>query len=198
MNQIVPHVKTEVRAHSWQRQEEDWYIEQKWCSARLFEEERFDGEILDPCCGSGRIVKAARAAGFIAAGSDIKARGYGGGGTDFRTITHAVNIVSNPPFDVIETFARHACKITDRKVAMIFPIRRLNAAGAWLQQLPHYRTWYLTPRPSMPPGHIALEYERQGKEPKGGKQDFAWLIFLRGFEGRAEERWLHRDKEKQR
>ncbi|HWV44092.1 hypothetical protein [Pseudorhodoplanes sp.] len=198
MSLAVPHVKTEVRAHSWQRDEDDWYIENRWCSERLFVEERFDGEILDPCCGSGRIVKAARAAGFIASGSDIKPRGYGGGGVDFRSITRAVNVCSNPPFDVIEEFARHACTIAERKVAIIFPTRRLNAAGVWLQQLPLYRTWFLTPRPSMPPGRVALEYERNGKEPRGGKQDFAWLVFLRGFEGRAETRWLHRDKEKQR
>ena len=198
MSLAVPHVKTEVRAHSWQRDEDDWYIENRWCSERLLAEEKFDGEILDPCCGSGRIVKAARAAGFIAGGSDIKARGYGGGGVDFRSIPRAVNVISNPPFDVIEEFARHACAIAERKVAIVFPIRRLNAAGVWLQQLPLYRVWFMTPRPSMPPGRVVLDYERQGKEPSGGKQDFAWLIFLRGFEGRAETRWLHRDKEKQR
>lgn len=198
MSLAVPHVKTEINAHSWQRQEEDWYCEPVWCSARLFDEEKFDGEILDPCCGSGRIVKSARAAGLIASGSDIKARGYGGGGVDFRSVTNAVNTCSNPPFDVLEEFARHMCAITERKVAMIAPARGINAAGKWLQQLSLYRVWYLTPRPSMPPGHVALDYERRGKEPSGGTQDFVWLIFLRGYEGRAETRWLHRDKEKQR
>lgn len=198
MSLAVPHVKTEVRAHSWQREENDWYVEPVWCSARLFEEEKFDGHVHDPCCGCGRIVRSARAAGLMASGTDIKARGYGGGGVDFGNVTSAVNICSNPPFDVIEEFTRHACAVASAKVAVIYPTRRINAAGVWLQQLPLYRVWFMTPRPSMPPGEVALDYERRGKEPGGGTVDYAWLVFLRGFEGRAETRWLHRDKEKQR
>lgn len=198
MSIAVPHVKTEVLAHSWQRAEYDWYVEPIWTSARLFEEEKFEGDVLDPCCGCGRIVRAARDAGLIAGGSDIKARGYGGGGVDFRSVVRAGNIVSNPPFNNIEEFTRHACSISSGKVAVMFPTRRLNSAGVWLQQLPLYRVWFITPRPSMPPGGVALDYERRGKNPSGGTVDFAWLIFLRGFEGRAETRWLHREKEKQK
>lgn len=197
MSLAVPHVK-EVNAHSWQREENDWYLEPSWCSARLFDEEKFHGHVHDPCCGCGRIVRSARAAGLLASGSDVKARGYGGGGVDFRTMTAITNVVSNPPFDVIEEFIRHACAVASGKVAVIYPTRRINAAGVWLQQLPLYRVWFMTPRPSMPPGEVALDHERRGKEPSGGQVDFAWLVFLRGFEGRAETRWLHRDKEKQR
>lgn len=199
MSLAVPHVKTEVRAHSWQREENDWYIENFWVSERLFDHERFRGVVHDPCCGTGRIVRSARRAGYAASGSDLVARGYGGGGVDFlqdETIRDCV--VGNPPFDKLEAFARHACHVARYKVALVSPVRSLNAAGKWLQDLPLDTIWLLTPRPSMPPGHVVAEYERDGKEPNGGKTDFCWLIFSRGFEGRAELRWLHRDKEKQR
>jgi hypothetical protein len=34
-------------SHLWQRDEHDWYIEPIWCSARLFEAEKFEGGIWD-------------------------------------------------------------------------------------------------------------------------------------------------------
>lgn len=199
MSLAVPHVKTEVRAHSWQREENDWYTENKWVSERLFDRVQFIGSIHDPCCGSGRIVRAARAAGYIASGTDLVARGYGGGGVDFLADeTPRQSIVCNPPFEKLEEFARHACKVITHRAAMISPVPSLNAAGKWLQDLPLHSVWLLTPRPSMPPGHVVLDLERQGREPSGGKKDFCWLIFERGFEGAPSIRWLHRDKEKQR
>jgi hypothetical protein len=74
------------------------------------------------------------------------------------------------------------------------PTRRLNAAGVWLQLLPLARIWYLTPRPSMPPADMFLEYERRGREPSGGQQDFAWVIFERGHQGLPTVGWLPRDE----
>jgi hypothetical protein len=188
-----------VAALAWPREENEWYVENRWCSRRLFEEEPFDGAILDPCAGSGRIVESARAAGYVARGCDVVDRGFDYYAVcDFLTsgIT-ADNIVMNQPFDLSEAFARQAMRRASRKVAMIMPTRRLNAAGAWIKELPLYRLWYLTPRPSMPPGSLALDYEAKGKEPSGGKQDFCWLVFLKGYDGKAEVRWLHRDKSKQ-
>jgi hypothetical protein len=41
------------------------------------------------------------------------------------------------------------------KIAMIWLARRLNAAR-WLQDTPLARVYLLTPRPSMPPGHVIL------------------------------------------
>jgi hypothetical protein len=42
----------------------------------------------------------------------------------------------------------------------------------------------------MPPG----DYLGRGQHPTGGKKDFCWLVFERGFEGCREIRWLHRDE----
>jgi len=188
-----------VAAHSWAREEREWYVENRWCSRRLFEEEPFEGDVLDPCCGSGRVVEAAREAGLEARGCDVVDRGFPYYSVcDFlKSGMTADNIVMNQPFEFSEEFARQAHRRSLRKVAMIMPTRRLNAAGAWIKDLPLYRLWYLTPRPSMPPGPLALEYEAKGKEPSGGKQDFCWLVFLKGYDGRAEVRWLHRNKSKQ-
>jgi len=175
-------------AHIWARSDDDWYVEPEWVSKRLFDVERFVGEIWDPCCGTGRIVQAACAAGIRAYGSDIVRREIGYGVLDFFAMKEPHhNIVCNPPFDLARQFAEHALQIYLGKVAIIFPTARLNAAR-WLQDKPLRRVWLLTPRPSMPPGSVIL----RGEKPGGGKMDFCWLVFGAGS-GAPEVRWLHRD-----
>ncbi len=184
-----------VKAHSWQREANEHYVEPHWCSERLFAEEMFDGTIWDPCCGFGRIPGAAIKAGYLAVGTDIKDRGYAdfGGICDFLSADKwphhdAFSIVCNPPFNIVPEFALHALGIGIAKVAMIFPTARLNAAH-WLRETPLARVWLMTPRPSMPPGHTIAA----GEKPGGGKVDFCWLVWTRGRIGPADLRWLRRD-----
>jgi hypothetical protein len=190
-------VKTPRLAHNFERDEHDWYVEPHWCPRRLFEEEDFDGEILDPACGWGRIVRAAIDAGYPARASDIIVRPSGDAAVDrlkreanFRDCDGpAVNIVCNPPYRVYPTFAQHALQLARRKVALIFPVARLNAAH-WIAGAPLRRIWLMSPRPPMPPG----SYLEAGHKPGGGRVDFCWLVFDHGYAGEAEVRWLHRDK----
>lgn len=186
----------ELKAHVWAREEHEHYVEEPIVSSRLFDVEAFEGAIFDPACGFGHIVQSARARGLTADGADIVNRGASGLkyiGNFLERTAPVANIVCNPPFDIIQEFTEHAVKLADRKVAMICPTRRLNAAGAWLQALPLVQIWYLTPRPSMPPGHVYRGLASQGKRPSGGTQDFCWLVFQRGYAGRIEAGWLHRD-----
>jgi hypothetical protein len=190
MSSVEP---TPINAHSWEREKHEHYVEPFWCSKRLFEEEAFSGEIYDPCCGFGRIVESARSAGLTAYGSDLIDRGYEAAktGIDFllSEIEDVDNIVCNPPFDVAPVFAVKALETARRKVAMIFPTARLNAAH-WIAGTPLARVWLMTPRPSMPPGHTITA----GEKPGGGKMDFCWLVWTKGRIGSPELRWLKRDK----
>jgi hypothetical protein len=88
------------------------------------------------------------------------------------------NVVSNPPFDIFRPFAERALKLARFKVAMIWLVRTLPAAR-WLQDTPLARILLLTPRPSMPPGHVIA----RGEKPGGGKQDFCWLIWDHAHSG---------------
>jgi hypothetical protein len=178
-------------SHVWNRHEHDWYQEPPWCSRRLFEAEPFTGAVLDPCCGGGNIVEAARAHGHPAHGTDIADRGYGETGIDFLagTLDRVDNVVCNPPFKVAPQFVARALELARYKVAIIFPTARLNAAR-WLQALPLARVWLLTPRPSMPPGEVIL----RGEKPGNGKEDFCWVVLEHGHRGPAAMHWLHRDR----
>ncbi len=187
-------------SHIWDKHEDEYYPEPKWVGRRLFEEEPFQGSVCDPCCGRGNMLEGAAAAGLSVAGFDLVDRGcryLEGIGSFLDSTGRHQNIATNPPFELAEAMALHALPLVSGKIAMVYPTRRLNAAGKWLRHTPLYRVWYLTPRPSMPPGPVYEELQRDGKEGSGGKQDFAILVWLTGFRGAWSGGWLHRDKDQQ-
>lgn len=179
-------------AHMWEREAHEHYVEPEWCSRRLFDKEKFEDEIWDPCCGFGTIPEAAKKAGLSARGTDKIDRGYAlSSQIDFFSVLkfepYPPNIVCNPPFNIADRFALHALGLLTRKVAMIFPTARLNAAH-WLHGTPLKRVWLMSPRPSMPPGHVIA----RGEKPGGGKMDYCWLVWERGHQGPSELHWLYR------
>jgi hypothetical protein len=179
-------------AHIWARDVFGFYVEPVWVDERLFAAESFLGTVWDPACGTGRIVDAARAVGYQTIATDICDRGYElDGSEDFLCSGRRVaNIVCNPPYYICRDFTTHALRLARRKVAMIWLARRLNAAR-WLQATPLARVYLLTPRPSMPPGHVIAT----GEKPGGGTQDFVWLVWEHGHIGPPELHWLCRDGE---
>lgn len=184
---------TKLNAHLWARHPQDWYVEPEWCSERLFAVESFHGAVIDPACGSGRIVRAARAAGLEAYGSDLVARSPECANVvDFLTAPRAYpNIISNPPFGIAEAFVKRALDVTAGKVVMLLPTKWVQGdkRSRWLATTPLRKVLFITPRPSMPPGPVI----EAGVSPGGGKEDFAWFIWLRGYDGTPECGWLRRN-----
>lgn len=185
----------------WERERNDWYCEPSWCSERLFEAEQFRGEICDPACGGGNIIKSAMLAGLTAWAMDIVQR------TDEISVRQQDwlaydgrefdNIVSNPPFGLCDDrkskshpFVEKCLKKARRKVALLLPANWLQGAqrSAWLERQPLRRVYFLCPRPSMPPGHVVAA----GVKPGNGTTDYAWLVFQHDYDGVPEIRWLRR------
>ena len=182
-------------SHLWERHPEDWYVEPEWCSVRLFERELFTGAIWDPACGKGTIVISALAAGVVAGGSDIVARGWDSTLTphDFlETSYQADNIVSNPPFGVAEKFVAKALTVARCKVSMLLPANWVQGdkRSRWLEQTPLRRVWFIAPRPSMPPGPVI----EAGHKPGNGTTDYAWFVWEHGYTGKSEIGWLRREE----
>lgn len=193
--------KQKKNAHLWVRDPDDFYIEPEWCARRLFELVHFTaplshrlGTIADPSCGTGRIVKAARAAGYDATGSDIKQRVEMFHGFRLRDFLKdgcdpADWIVSNPPFkhcgmsrnDPPPPYVVKALSIARVGCALLLPLPWIGGQtrGHWLASAGLSKVLVITPRPSMPPGAVILA----GEPPGGGEQDFAWFIFRKGHTG---------------
>ncbi|MFE3839538.1 hypothetical protein [Pseudogemmobacter sonorensis] len=199
------------------RDPDAWYREPAWCAERLFQDEAFPGGIIDPCAGTGTIVRAARAAGLRAEGFDLRDRGARDlvqPGVCFFTGDYlpgtwpCANIVSNPPYatwlqlgrdkpspDAMarseDEFLRIALRRTIGKVAVLLPTGWISAdeRSRWIESLPFYREYRLTPRPSIPSGGHLAEGGKRG----GGKTDFSWFVFLNGFQGDPTVHFLRRD-----
>lgn len=181
-------------SHLWDRHPQDWYIEPNWVSERLFTAERFEGRVWDPAAGSGRILQSAHEAGLEVIGSDVVCRVPGAyQAVDFLECTVEAgepNIVSNPPFGIAERFVAHALELAERRVAMLLPANWVQGdkRSRWLETTPLRRVYFVTPRPSMPPGPAIAA----GQKPGNGTTDYAWFVWLRGYDGPAEVRWLRR------
>jgi hypothetical protein len=172
-------------SHIFARVANDLYVEPPWCSERLFDVENFPEPIWDPCAGTGTIVTSACAAGLRYAASDIST------GRDFliepALIPPPFSVVTNPPYAIAREIVERALKLGTTKVAIFFPIARVNAAWRWLESLPLTHLHLLTPRPSVPPV--------TAKVIGGGRVDFCWLVLNRAHVGPPTWGWLHRDRE---
>lgn len=196
MNKTIREPTRALDANIWEREANDWYREQRWCSVRLFDDYAFNGVIYDPSCGKRNIVQAALDHGYWAEGTDLVNRDGNTNEFDFFAMKTPIdNIVSNPPFEDIERYTLHALALARYRVALIFPARRMAAAGGWLERTPLKYQIYMTPRPSIPPGQVYEELEAQGKEPSGGQQDFVWLLWDHAHRGDPVTKWLHRDQQ---
>ena len=180
-------------SHLWDRDPHDWYCEPPWTAERLFDVQPFAGEIVDPACGRGNIVSAAKAAHHCAEGWDIVDRGYLG--TKVRNFLAweqpVCNIVSNPPFGIAEIFVKHALKIARYQVCMLLPATWVQGdkRSRWLEQTSLTKVLFITPRPSMPPGAAIMA----GQPPGNGTTDYAWFCWGQGYKGPAAVGWLRRD-----
>lgn len=179
------------QSHLWERQADDWYCEPEWCSERLFAVERFEAMVWDPACGMGRITASARKAGLLTHESDIADRGCGYRLDFLQSGQPRANIVSNPPFGIAEAFVKRALVLAENKVAMLLPANWVQGdkRSRWLATTPLRRVWFIAPRPSMPPGDAI----KAGLKPGNGTTDYCWMVWLQGFDGWPELRWLHRD-----
>jgi hypothetical protein len=167
------------RSSGYARQALDYYVEPEWAVAALLDVETFHGDILDPACGSGTIVRVCRARGLVAAGSDIVDRGYGYPVADFFDLTEPVdNVISNMPFGAAGRFIPHALELTRDKVAILGRLALLEGQKRrrmW-DGTPPYRILVFSRRVSMPPGDRNLPA-------RGGSVAYAWFIWKRSHRG---------------
>lgn len=198
-NRAAPAALRFLRARIWRRAADEWYLDQPDCTAALLAVERFDGVIVDPCCGQGSVLEAARAASYTAIGRDIRQRRHGGHPgadeiADFFTDPRPIeNLISNPPYKRLDEFIALACERVEKKAAILVQLRSLgsqdrsNALRSMPAPLAAVRV--VTPRPSMPPG----EALKAGLvDASGGSADYAWLIFDRAHVGEPIFGWADR------
>ena len=186
----------------WEREQDDWYQEPRWVSERLTQEEMFRGDVCDPACGGGNIVKSFMEGGWTVHAMDIVQRSPLIGPTIQDWLSYDGpefdNIVSNPPFKLCDDrkakshpFVEKCLAKARRKVALLLPANWVQGdqRSRWLQGSPLRRVWFISPRPSMPPGHVIAS----GVKPGNGTTDYAWFVWQLDYDGPPEVRWLRRN-----
>lgn len=107
---------------------------------------------------------------------------------DFLELTEApapCSIVCNPPYSYLrvggllisELFARHALKLTSRRVCLLLPSKWLASQSRYFlfSEFPPAAVLHLCQRPSMPPGdRIAAMGNRAFR---GGMVDYCWVVW---------------------
>ncbi len=180
--------------HPW-----DWYVEQEWVTERLLDVAPIDRSVtmLDPCCGMGMMVRALRARGLQAYGSDLFDRGapHFLGTHDFLGDQRAMieqaaslSIFFNPPFSyqdgkmvrgLAEKMIRRALEVATHQVAALLPLKWQASEGRYAlfsqPETAPVGIWVLSERPSMPPGDQIDELGRRAWA--RGKVDYMWVLW---------------------
>jgi hypothetical protein len=185
----------------YDREPGDFYAEPHWAVNQLLDSldawgEPLQGEVLDPCCGSGTIVSALLDRGLQARGSDIVDRGFGEV-RDLFTITQQVdNIVSNVPYKLAERCVRHMLTLVRYRLILILRIAFWESRRRHALFREHPPVWWApcSNRPSMPPGIIGNLRDHNGAfiQPpsKGGTAPYGWFAWQPGYRGRTETRLM--------
>lgn len=185
----------EPRAHI--RHNMDWYIEPRWAVDLFLDREEIPGPAWDPACGSGTIPKACRERFIETGASDAADRGFGlvhdflGMEPMPRWRLPIASIITNPPYKLAQQFVEKALTIATRKVAVLVQSKFPYSQGrhALFTRNPCSAIYFLSDRPSMPPGEMLLAGDVKAE---GGKMDYCWIVFDKLHRGAPAAHWLRR------
>ncbi|MBE0529511.1 MAG: hypothetical protein IH626_01705 [Rhodospirillales bacterium] len=157
-----------------------------WAARAILEVEILTRDVLDPCCGTGILSEAARAAGYDVLACDLYDWGYAGAdnvGVDFlqwKTRLEGGTVLMNPPFSLACQFVDHARELGARKIVCFQrqPWRESDTRRAWWEANPPARVWVCGNRATCWLFTVPPE-ERGSGTPKA----HAWYVWERGHRG---------------
>lgn len=168
---------------------DDFYSTPEIFTEWLLENEEFEEEIHEPCCGDGRMVKVLKAEGYHVIASDIKDYGYRP--MRIRSVFDwpvMANVVTNPPYSIAEDIIDHCLNITGYKVCMLLRLNFLESAGRYhrfWKKRPPARIYVVSQRTSMMPAIMRAN----GRMRATNSISYAWFVWEKGMH-RTELRWL--------
>jgi hypothetical protein len=177
-----------------------FYTEPRWVVDLMLDNENFQGEGLDPCCGTGTIVSVCRDRGLSMRGSDLRDHGFGERRDMFEIAEEVDFIISNFPYGHkhdgrrIHERVEHCLKLVRRKMVLILPMTfwESRERNAFHRQYPPVWWAPCSDRPSMPPGRMDGERDSHGaiiQPPStGGTAPYGWFGWEPGFRGETRTR----------
>lgn len=159
------------------RQKDDWYPTPARVTQVLLDAVKFDGPILEPCCGDGALAKVMEHYGYDVIGTDICDRGYGIGHGDAFDILKidellAPNVVTNPPFNIAPAIIDHVMGLRPKKMALLLK------STFW-----HAKTRKKLFEKYPPAKIIALTWRPDFLHQKRPTMEVIWCVWEQGYNG---------------
>ncbi|MCF8483321.1 MAG: hypothetical protein K9H25_23095 [Rhodospirillum sp.] len=157
-----------------------------WAAAQILRVELLTRRVVDPCCGTGVLSEAARAAGYEVESWDLHNWGYQGTewiGRDFLAVDQVLpefSVFMNPPFSLACDFVDHARRLGARKILAFqrYAWRESDTRRRWWAKNPPTRVWLCGDRANCWRFDIPPE-RRQGGAPTA----HAWFVWEVGHKG---------------
>ena len=173
------------------RPENDFYPTPPEATLGLLKKEGFVGDIWECACGNGAMSIVLdvylKKNGHKILSTDLEPRGYG---TQLNFLESfkllAPNIVTNPPFKIMQEFATHALMLQCKKLCLFGKLAFLTGVDRtrWLETTPFKYAYVFRNRISLYRNGIVPE------DAGGGMMDFAWYVWEAGFTGEPVIRWV--------
>lgn len=149
----------------------DYYPTPAWATRGLLYFEKFNGYILEPCCGEGHIVKELVKNNYHVFGSDL----YQYGDNDILDVfdinTEVDNIITNPPYNIASDVFYHLYPLIINKICFLVRMSFLESKKRYnlFQSFSPSKILIFTERLSMSPAGIKIE--------GGGTVSYCWIIW---------------------
>lgn len=155
------------------KENKDYYVTPRYVIDALLKRERFEKNILEPCCGDGSISEVLKENRYKVKSFDICDRGYKDSVVqDFLKYNRLCsNIITNPPFSLASEFVLHGLKLVKNKMAIISRLSFLETSKRYnliFKNNPPYKILVFSKRIDMR-GITGKTF--------GGGITFAWYIY---------------------
>lgn len=152
----------------------------------LLSVEKFNGDIWEPACGDGAMAKVLESEGYTVIGTDVEPRGYGTTLDFFMSFSLlANNIVTNPPYRLLNDFIERAATLQPEKIALLTKLNALETIerSRILERTKLTRVWVFRARQNIYRNGIV-------ESDNGGMIAFCWLVWEHGYTGKPMIGWI--------
>lgn len=182
--------------NSTKRNKNDYYQTPYSMTRQLLEVENFEGNILEPCCGAGAIVKVLRdynkSVDYCDLNNEFSLTGIFKNFKDFINddFDRYDNIITNPPYSLAKEFILKAKQITNDKIAMLLPLNYLHGVT-------RYNEIYLDKEFPLKSVCVFCRYGmleetiRDDGTYRTGMMVYAWYIWDKSYKDEPIIRWLN-------
>lgn len=154
---------------------------------------KLNGSILEPACGGGHISEVLYTKYSNITSTDIIDRGYDR--LDFTAdfLKHNFcsydNVITNPPFKLIQEFISKAIAISNQKVIMFAKIQLLEGKKRYSFFKKYPPSYIYVHSSRVAPYRNGEEFDDKGK-PWNSTMCFAWFVWDKSYFGEPIIRWL--------